>query len=137
MLSSRWQNSKYIYRAFCGGQFNTSKNITSFLFLFFVFKSLCCQKNTLGLAMVSHAFNPNTKEAEAGKFLSSRPAWEFQDTRAIQRNPVLNKWKIEKEKHMIFFFLILDQQDCSVVMSTCLSEDQSLVPSTYVGDSHL
>jgi hypothetical protein len=30
-----------------------------------------------------HAFNPSTWEAEAGGFLSSRPAW------AIQRNPVL------------------------------------------------
>jgi major histocompatibility complex class I len=25
--------------------------------------------------MVAHAFNPNTREAEAGGFLSSRPAW--------------------------------------------------------------
>jgi hypothetical protein len=26
-------------------------------------------------AVVAHAFNPSTWEAEAGKFLSSRPAW--------------------------------------------------------------
>jgi hypothetical protein len=25
--------------------------------------------------MVTHAFNPSTQEAEAGGFLSSRPAW--------------------------------------------------------------
>jgi hypothetical protein len=25
--------------------------------------------------MVAHAFNPSTQEAEAGGFLSSRPAW--------------------------------------------------------------
>jgi hypothetical protein len=25
--------------------------------------------------MVAHAFNPNTREAETGRFLSSRPAW--------------------------------------------------------------
>jgi hypothetical protein len=25
--------------------------------------------------MVAHAFNPSTWEAEAGRFLSSRPAW--------------------------------------------------------------
>jgi hypothetical protein len=28
-----------------------------------------------GLGLVEHAFNPNTREAEAGGFLSSRPAW--------------------------------------------------------------
>jgi major histocompatibility complex class I len=26
-------------------------------------------------AVVAHAFNPSTWEAEAGRFLSSRPAW--------------------------------------------------------------
>jgi hypothetical protein len=26
-------------------------------------------------AVVAHTFNPNTREAEAGGFLSSRPAW--------------------------------------------------------------
>jgi hypothetical protein len=25
--------------------------------------------------MVAHAFNPSTREAESGRFLSSRPAW--------------------------------------------------------------
>jgi hypothetical protein len=34
--------------------------------------------------VVAHAFNPITREAEAGRFLSSRPAWstksEFQDS---------------------------------------------------------
>jgi hypothetical protein len=28
-----------------------------------------------GQAVVAHAFNPSTWEAEAGGFLSSRPAW--------------------------------------------------------------
>jgi hypothetical protein len=27
------------------------------------------------LGVVAHAFNPSTEEAEAGEFLSSRPAW--------------------------------------------------------------
>jgi major histocompatibility complex class I len=27
--------------------------------------------------MVAHAFNPSTWEAEAGRFLSSRPAWSI------------------------------------------------------------
>jgi major histocompatibility complex class I len=29
----------------------------------------------IGQAVVTHAFNPSTWEAEAGGFLSSRPAW--------------------------------------------------------------
>jgi hypothetical protein len=29
-------------------------------------------------AVVAHAFNPSTWEAEAGKFLSSRPAWSIE-----------------------------------------------------------
>jgi hypothetical protein len=43
---------------------------------------------------VVHAFNPSTREAEAGGFLSSRPAWSTESSRtvrAIQRNPVSNK----------------------------------------------
>jgi hypothetical protein len=32
-------------------------------------------KNTEQRGMVAHAFNPSTWEAEAGEFLSSRPAW--------------------------------------------------------------
>jgi hypothetical protein len=30
---------------------------------------------TLSWVVVAHAFNPSTREAEAGRFLSSRPAW--------------------------------------------------------------
>jgi major histocompatibility complex class I len=32
-------------------------------------------KNTLSRAVLAHTFNPSTWEAEAGGFLSSRPAW--------------------------------------------------------------
>ena len=31
--------------------------------------------NVLSQAVVAHAFNPSTWEAEAGRFLSSKPAW--------------------------------------------------------------
>jgi hypothetical protein len=41
--------------------------------------------------MVAHAFNPSTREAEADRFLNSRPA------RAIQRNPVSKKKKKKKK----------------------------------------
>ena len=42
--------------------------------------------------MVAHAFNPSTREAEAGRFLSSRTA------RAIQRNPVSKKQNRKRER---------------------------------------
>jgi major histocompatibility complex class I len=32
-------------------------------------------KREVMLGVVAHAFNPSTREAEAGGFLSSRPAW--------------------------------------------------------------
>jgi hypothetical protein len=33
------------------------------------------RKKIYSQVMVAHAFNPRTWEAEAGRFLSSRPAW--------------------------------------------------------------
>jgi hypothetical protein len=38
-------------------------------------------------AVVEHAFNPSTWEAEAGRFLSSRPAWS---TELVQGQPRLH-----------------------------------------------
>jgi hypothetical protein len=35
----------------------------------------CLEKPKKSWAVVAHAFNPSTWEAEAGRFLSSRPAW--------------------------------------------------------------
>jgi hypothetical protein len=48
--------------------------------------------------VVAHAFNSSTLEAEAGGFLSSRPAWSTKGVssrtaRAIQRNPVSKNQK--------------------------------------------
>jgi hypothetical protein len=42
---------------------------------------------------VAHTFNPSTWEAEAGGFLSSRPAWstEFQDSQGYTKKPCLKK----------------------------------------------
>jgi hypothetical protein len=42
---------------------------------------------------VAHAFDPSTWEAEAGRFLSSRPAWstEFQDSQGYTEKPCLEK----------------------------------------------
>jgi hypothetical protein len=43
------------------------------------------------LGVVAHAFNPSTWEAEAERFLSSRPAWstEFQDSQGYTDKPCL------------------------------------------------
>jgi hypothetical protein len=59
-------------------------------------------------AVVTHAFNPNTWEAEAGGFLSSRPPGlqsEFQDSQGYtekrclkQTNKQTNKQKTKQQK---------------------------------------
>jgi hypothetical protein len=61
---------------------------------------------------MAHAFNPSTREAEAGGFLSSRPAWsqsEFQDSQDYTENPVSKnqkpkpKPKPKKKKKLLLF----------------------------------
>jgi hypothetical protein len=37
------------------------------------------KKKNVSRAGVAHAFNPSTSEAEAGGFLSSRPAWSTEE----------------------------------------------------------
>jgi hypothetical protein len=50
--------------------------------------------------MVAHAFNPSTREAEAGGFLSSRPAWS---TKWVPEQPELHRetlsWKTNKKQN--------------------------------------
>jgi hypothetical protein len=56
-----------------------------------------CKK--LGQAVVAHAFNPSTLEAEAGGFLSSRPAWstkEFPGQPGLYRETLSRKKKLTK-----------------------------------------
>jgi hypothetical protein len=49
--------------------------------------------------VVVHAFNPSTREAEAIRFLSSRPAWStFQDSQGYTEKPCLEKSKKKKKK---------------------------------------
>jgi hypothetical protein len=54
-------------------------------------------------AVVVHAFNPSTWEAEAGGFLSSRPAWCRVSSRtawATQRNSISKNQTKKKKKNV-------------------------------------
>jgi hypothetical protein len=44
--------------------------------------------------MVAHAFNPSTREAEAGGFLSSRPAWS---TKWVPGQPGLHRENLSQK----------------------------------------
>jgi hypothetical protein len=53
------------------------------------------------MGMVAHTFNPSTREAEAGGFLSSRPAWStkwFPGQSGIYREALSRKTKQNKTK---------------------------------------
>jgi hypothetical protein len=52
------------------------------------------------LSVVAHAFNPSTWEAEAGGFLSSRPAWstKFQDSQGYTEKSCLEKQNKTKQQ---------------------------------------
>jgi hypothetical protein len=48
--------------------------------------------------VVGHAFNPSTREAEAGGFLSSRPAWP---TKRVPGQPGLHRETLSRKKKKI------------------------------------
>jgi hypothetical protein len=51
--------------------------------------------------LVAHAFNPSSQKAEADRSVSLRPAWYRANSsiaRATQRNPVLEKNVLDREK---------------------------------------
>jgi hypothetical protein len=57
---------------------------------------VCIKKLTRRWVVVAHAFNPSTWEAEAGRFLSLRPAGlqsAFQDNQNYTEKPCLEKQK--------------------------------------------
>jgi hypothetical protein len=51
--------------------------------------------------VVAHTFDPSTWEAEAGRFLSARPAWVPVQP-GLQRNPVS---KNQKKKNYIYIYI--------------------------------
>jgi hypothetical protein len=70
-----------------------------------------CFEKQFQPGMVAHTFNPSTLEAEAGGFLSSRPAWSTEwvpgqpglHRKTLSRKPKPNqtKKKGKKEKHFL------------------------------------
>ena len=50
-------------------------------------------------AWVAHAFNPSTREAEAGRFLSSRPAWS---TKWVPGQPGLHRETLPRKKKKVW-----------------------------------
>ena len=75
--------------------------------------------------MVAHAFNPSTWEAEAGGFLSSRPAWS---TERVPGQPGLHREtlsrKTKKKKKSISGKLLKIKMltILSIVLNKCLNE---------------
>jgi hypothetical protein len=55
-------------------------------------------KESIGPAVVAHTFNPSTWEAEAGGFLSSRPAWF---TEWVPGQPGLHRETLSRKKKKI------------------------------------
>jgi hypothetical protein len=53
------------------------------------------KKLGLGWAVVAHIFNPSTWEAEAGRFLSLRPAWS---TEHVPSQPGLHRETLSQKK---------------------------------------
>jgi hypothetical protein len=52
--------------------------------------------------VVAHAFNPSTQETEAGRFLSSRPAWSTKwvpGQPGLYRETLSRKTKNKKQKY--------------------------------------
>jgi hypothetical protein len=50
------------------------------------------------LGVVAHVFNPSTSEAEAGEFLSSRPAWSTEWVPGLHRETLSRKQQQDKTK---------------------------------------
>jgi hypothetical protein len=63
--------------------------------------------------VVAHAVNPSTWEAEAGGFLSLRPAWSTEQVPGqpgLQRNPVLKNKQTKKFIKQAVLFLFYKQR---------------------------
>jgi hypothetical protein len=66
--------------------------------------------------MVAHAFNPSTQEAEAGGFLSLRPAWS---TRWVPGQPGLYRETLSQKDQYIYLYIYKGQNQMGAEI--CLS----------------
>jgi hypothetical protein len=94
---------------------------------------------SLRWVVVTHAFNPSTREAkaEAGRFLSSTPAWS---TKRVPGQPGLHRetlsWKKKKKKRNVSLQAGEMAQWLRVLIS--LPEVLSSIPSNHmVAHNHL
>ena len=71
-----------------------------------------------GQAVVAHAFNPSTWEAEAGRFLSSRPVWSTEwvpgqpglHRETLSRKKKKKKKEKKRKKYMVYGLLDLSYE---------------------------
>jgi hypothetical protein len=119
--------SSYLERK---SQKRTWLNSASFKWLHFYF----LEKDLFKPGMVAHAFNSSTREAEAGGFLSSRPAWS---TKWVPGQPGLYRetlsWKQTNKQKRIFFFLLMsmfvDLGSDSAICVWCLRRQEETLNS--------
>ena len=77
--------------------------------------------------VVVHAFNPSTREAETGGFLSSRPAWPTKwvpGQPELHRKTLFGKTKTNKQKE---WFLLVNLQMNRVEITPVLHNFQKLL----------
>jgi hypothetical protein len=86
--------------------------------------------------MVAHAFNPSTLEAEAGGFLSSRPAWS---TKWVPRQPGLYRETLsQKTKNKQKKFIGAGEMAQQLRALTALPKVLSSIPGNHmVANNHL
>jgi hypothetical protein len=78
----------------------------------------------LNQAVVAHAFNPSTWEAEAGGFLNSRPAWSTErvpEQPGLHREILSRKTKKKKKKQKRKHGNVMDVEEPSPLTVTSYS----------------
>jgi hypothetical protein len=111
-------------------------------------KNFLCKKKRDWPGVVAHTFNPSTREA--GRFLSSRPAWsksEFQDSQGYTEKPCLEKTttkKVERlgrerelsgEEHWLLFQRSSVQFPATTWWLTTICNGHPMLPSSVPEDS--